>query len=73
MSLTIAVEAQEKDKLYGSITAQEIQKALKDEGYKIDKAAIVLEEPIKTLGIYPVPLKLHPEVSAEVKVWIVKK
>jgi large subunit ribosomal protein L9 len=73
LSLTITAEAQEKDKLYGSITAIEIQKALKDEGYEIDKSAIILDEPIKALGIFQVPLKLHSEVSAEVKVWIVKK
>jgi large subunit ribosomal protein L9 len=46
---------------------------LSDEGYEIDKKLILLEEPIKALGIYQVPLKLHPEVSGEVKVWIVKK
>ncbi len=73
LSLTIAVLTQEKDKLYGSIAAQEIQKALKDEGFEIAKEAILLEEPIKTLGIFQVPLKLHPEVPAEVKVWVVKK
>ncbi len=73
LSLTIAVLTQEKDKLYGSITAAEIQKALKEEGCEIDKECINLDEPIKALGIYQVPLKLHPEVSAEVKVWIVKK
>ena len=73
LSLTIAVLTQEKDKLYGSITAQEIQKALKDEGYDIDKEVIMLDEPIRALGIYQVPLKLHPEVHAEVKVWIVKE
>lgn len=73
LSLTIAVLTQEKDKLYGSITAQEIQKALKDEGYEIAKETILLEEPIKTLGIFQVPLKLHPDVPAEVKVWVVKK
>ncbi len=73
VSLTIAVLTQEKDKLYGSITAQEIQKALKDEGYEVAKEVILLEEPIKTLGIFQVPLKLHPEVPAEVKVWVVKK
>jgi len=73
LSLTIAVLTQEKDKLYGSITVQEIQKALKDEGFEIDEKVIMLDEPIKALGIYQVPLKLHPEVPAEVKVWIVKK
>jgi large subunit ribosomal protein L9 len=73
LSITIAAESQEKDKLYGSITAVEIQKSLKDEGFEIDKEAIVLDEPIKALGIYQVPLKIHPEVTAEVKVWVVKK
>ena len=73
LSLTIAVLTQENDKLYANITAQEVQKALSDEGYEIDKKAIILEEPIKAVGIYQVPLKLHPEVSGEVKVWIVKK
>jgi large subunit ribosomal protein L9 len=73
LSLTIAVLTQENDKLYANITAQEVQKALSDEGYEIDKKLILLEEPIKALGIYQVPLKLHPEVSGEVKVWIVKK
>ncbi len=73
LSLTIAVLTQEKESLYGSITAVEIQKALKEEGFEIGKECINLNEPIKALGIYQVPLKLHPEVSTEVKVWIVKK
>ena len=73
LSLTIAVLTQENDKLYANITAQEVQKALSDEGFEIDKKVILLEEPIKALGIYQVPLKFHPEVSGEVKVWIVKK
>lgn len=73
LSLTVAVLTQENDKLYANITAQEVQKALSDEGFEIDKKMILLEEPIKALGIYQVPLKLHPEVSGEVKVWIVKK
>jgi len=73
LSLTIAVLTQEKDKLYANITSQEVQKALKDEGYDIDKKLILLEEPIKALGIYEIPVKLHPEVSGLVKVWIVKK
>jgi large subunit ribosomal protein L9 len=73
LSLTIAVLTQEKEKLYANIDTQEIQKALKDEGYDIDKKAILMEEPIKALGIYEIPVKLHPEVSGVVKVWIVKK
>jgi large subunit ribosomal protein L9 len=73
LSLTIPVLIQEKDKLYGSITSLEIHKALEDESINIDKAHIALEEPIKALGIYEVPIKLHPEVTATLKVWIVKK
>ena len=73
LSLTIPVLVQEKERLYGSITAVEIAKALQDEGIAIDTSAIELEEPIKALGIYQVPLKLHPEVQGQVKVWIVKK
>lgn len=73
LSLTIPVLTKDEDKLYGSITAVELENALKDEGFAINKSAIVMAEPIKALGIYEVPIKLHPEVSANVKVWIVKK
>ncbi|MCU0650982.1 MAG: 50S ribosomal protein L9 [Candidatus Omnitrophica bacterium] len=73
LSVTLPVLVQEKEKLYGSITEAEIAKALKDEGYDIDKAMIVLESGLKALGIFEVPIKLHPEVTATLKVWIVKK
>ena len=73
MSLTIPVLTQEDEKLYGSISAQDIATGLKDEGVEIDKNSIVLAEPIKSLGIYEVGVKLHPEVSGTIKVWIVKK
>lgn len=73
VSLTIAALTQAEDKLYGSITSQEIAQALADEGFNIDKNIIILDDPIKSLGIYEVPIKLHPEVTAKIKVWIVKK
>jgi large subunit ribosomal protein L9 len=73
ISLTIAGLTHEEDKLYASIGAQDIAASLKDEGFQIEKHAIILDEPIKALGIYEVPVKLHPEVLAKVKVWIVKK
>ena len=72
-SLTIPVLVQDGEELYGSISAQDLAGALKEEGFQIDKNWILLDEPIKSLGIYEVPLKLHPEVSARIKVWIVKK
>ena len=73
LSLTLPALAQEEDRLYGSITAQEIASSLKEEGFDIDKNSILLTEPIKSLGIYEIILKLHPEVSAKIKIWIVKK
>jgi len=73
LSLTMSVLVREDEKLYGSIGAQEISAALKEEGFEIDKSMIVLQEPLKALGIYEVPLKIHPEITANIKVWIVKK
>jgi len=73
LSLTMPVLTQEEDKLYASITAQDIAGALRDEGFDIAKNSIVLDEPIKSLGIYEIPVKLHPEIVAKIKVWIVKK
>ncbi len=73
LSLTIPVLSQEEEKLYGSITSVELARALKEEGFEIDKNAIILQEPIRALGIYEIPVKLHPDISAKIKVWIVKK
>ena len=75
LSLTMPslTQDQDKDKLYGSISASDIAQALKEEGLQIDKNIIILEEPIKSLGIYEIPIKLHPEVTAAIKVWVVKK
>jgi len=73
LSLTMSVLIQEEDKIYGSISSQDIAAALKDEGFEIEKSAIILQEPLKALGIYEVPVKLHPEITANIKVWIVKK
>jgi large subunit ribosomal protein L9 len=73
VSLTILAQVKEEDKLYGSITSQDIANALKEEGFEIDKDSVVLDEPIRALGIYEIPIRLHPEVFAKIKVWIVKK
>ncbi|MDD2752257.1 MAG: 50S ribosomal protein L9 [Candidatus Omnitrophica bacterium] len=72
LSLTIPVLAQD-EKTYGSISAHDVAEALKEEGFEIDKNIILLDEPIKSLGIYEVSVKLHPEVIAKVKIWVVKK
>lgn len=72
-SCTITVDVGEEDKLYGSVTTEMIADALKGEGIEIDKKKIVLDEPIKTLGVYTVEIKLHPEVKAQARIWVVKK
>lgn len=73
VSCTISVQVGEEDKLFGSVTSQNISDVLEEQGYKIDKRKILLDEPIKALGIYSVQIKLHPEVEAAVKVWVVKE
>ena len=71
VSCTIAKTAGEEDKLFGSVTSADIQNSLKNEGIDIDKKRIVLTEPIRKLGIFNVPVKIHPEVTATLKVWVV--
>ena len=73
VSCTITVQVGEEDKLFGSVTSQNIAEALLAQGYEIDKRKILLDEPIKSLGIYSVPVKLHQDVEAKVKVWVVKE
>lgn len=72
LSLTVPVQVGEKDKLYGSVTAQDISDLLKKEGFDIDKRKIEVANTIKTLGIYSIKIKLDPEIIATTKVWVVK-
>ncbi|MEW6367997.1 MAG: 50S ribosomal protein L9 [Acidobacteriota bacterium] len=62
----------EKGQLYGSVTTQEIADFIKSKGFDIDKKRIRLDEPIRQLGEHPVQIKLHPEVTAEVRVSVVQ-
>ena len=73
VSCTIPVQVGDEDKLYGSVTTGDISKLLKDQGYDIDKKQVMLEEPIKQLGVYTIDVKLHRDVTAPVKVWVVKE
>jgi large subunit ribosomal protein L9 len=73
VSCTITVQVGEEDKLFGSVTSQHIAESLHTQGYELDKRKIILEEPIKSLGIYSVPIKLYQDVEAKVKVWVVKE
>lgn len=73
LSLTIPMEAGEEDRLFGSVTSADIADQINAQGFEVDKRRIVLEEPIKQLGVYNVPIKLHGNVEAQVKVWVVRK
>ena len=72
LSCTIEMAAGEEGHLYGSVTAQMVVEAFKKEGVELDPKAIVLDRPIKELGVYQIPLKLHPEVECTTKVWVVE-
>lgn len=72
LSLTIKKEAGEEEKLFGSVTNKELAEALQKEGIAIDRRQIQLEDPIKTIGVFDVPVRLHSEVTTHLKVWVVK-
>jgi len=71
MSCTIAVKVGDNDKLFGSVTVQDIADNLKTQGLDLDKRKIHLAEPIRELGVYSIEIKLHPEVETALKVWVV--
>ncbi len=75
VSLTFHARAGEEGKLFGSITAADIADRLNEQpgiDFEIDRHKIVLEEPIKALGVFSVPVRLHHDVQPEVKVWVIK-
>ncbi len=71
VTVTLARKAGEGDRLFGSITAQDIADALADAGQTVDKRKIELEHPIKSLGTHAVPVRLHHDVQAEIRVTVV--
>lgn len=71
--LTIPAKAGESDQLFGSVTTMDIAEGPEAKGFAIDKRKILLEEPIKTVGEYTVPLRLHRQVTASVKVNVVRE
>jgi large subunit ribosomal protein L9 len=72
-SCTISMEAGEEDKLFGAVTSEMIAETLLSEDIELDRKQILLEEPIKALGVYNVDIRLHPEVKTQLRVWVVKK
>jgi large subunit ribosomal protein L9 len=73
VSCTATVTVGEEDRVFGSVTTQDISDLLKDKGFDIDRKKILLDESIKSLGIYDIPIKLHSEVEAKIKLWVVKE
>lgn len=72
-SISLERLAGEGDKLFGSVTSRDIAEALQSDNFRVDHTQVVLAEPIKALGVYQVPVKLHANVEAKVKVWVVAK
>jgi large subunit ribosomal protein L9 len=72
-SLQFSVQVGEEDQLYGSVTAAEIHDALTAQGFGLERRAVRLEEPIKSLGVFEVPVHLFQDIEAPVKVWVVRK
>jgi large subunit ribosomal protein L9 len=73
VSVSLARAVGEEDKLYGSVTNRDIVEALAEQGIKLDARKVQLAEPIKALGMTEVPVKLGHDVTAKIKVWVVKK
>jgi large subunit ribosomal protein L9 len=72
IEITIEVEVGGEDRLFGSVTSQNIHEALIEKGIEIDRHAILLEEPIKALGIYDIPVKITKGLNQEVKVYVIQ-
>ncbi|GLC26354.1 50S ribosomal protein L9 [Roseisolibacter agri] len=73
VSITFAARVGEEGKLFGSVTTQDIADQLAAQGFTIERRQIDLHEPIKALGVYRVPVKLHADVKPEIKVWVIKQ
>jgi len=73
VSLTFHARAGQEGKLFGSITSGDIAEKLAEQGITVERRQIELDEPIKALGVTSVPVRLHPQVRPEVKVWVIQE
>jgi large subunit ribosomal protein L9 len=73
VSLTFSARVGEEGKLFGSVTSADIAEQLLAQGIQLEKRQIDLHEPIKALGVYRVPIRLHADVKPEIKVWVIKQ
>ncbi len=72
LSLTITCQVGEQDKLFGSVTARDISDQLRKEGYDLSRKQIIMEESLKQLGVYNIPVKIGEGIDTELKVWLVR-
>lgn len=73
LKVQIEASAGEKDKLFGSITAEDIREALQKQGHRYDRKHIILKGPIRSIGVHPVVVEIYPQVKATITVEVVKK
>lgn len=73
VELTFTVKVGEEDRLYGSVTASDIQRRLEEQGIHVDKRKIELPEPLRSLGDFRVGVRIHPDVRPEIVVHVVKE
>ena len=69
--ITLKERVSDGDTLYGAISAKQIVQSLADEGIGIEAEMVRIEEPVKTIGVHRIPLRLHPEVEASLRIWVV--
>ena len=72
LEITISAQVGEDEKMFGSITNIDIQKALEENKINVDRSSILLKEPIKSLGIYHVPINVSDKLSGDLKVYVIK-
>ena len=70
--ITIEAQVGEEDKMFGSVTVIDIHKALLEKGIEVERQGILLDEPIKALGIYHVSVRVAPNVSSDIKIYVIK-
>ena len=70
--ITIEAQVGDEDKMFGSVTALDIHKSLEEKGVTVDRNTILLDEPIKALGIYHVPVRIAPELTGDIKIYVIK-
>lgn len=72
IQLTFSARVGDEGKLFGSVGAADVAQQLESQGFHIEKRQIDLHEPIKALGVYRIPIRLHADVKPEIRVWVIK-